>query len=307
MNLSSQFVTRRKDMNETQRISKIVWKIVLVYGVINAFFLFGCNSLPGLFATITPTITATSTPTLTPTVVPTKTSIPTPTATFAPTWFIDFAEPILSTIANKPPTYQDDFSDPKSGWGYGKHTDGWNRGEYGYQDGEYFIVADPAIDRPSEHTKVTCNTINGIPSPDISDSVLEIEGKFVNGSNGGWQIHFRDQGAFSVNFFNYFVSRDTSGHIGLSRDENRNVTHLPGQSSAEVPLAHFNDIDHLQIIAKGPQFAILINGVPIIFTNDPKSQGHESGKVHIEICNLGDDPLRVQFDNLKIWDISDLP
>jgi hypothetical protein len=293
-------------MKETQRISKTVWKVVLVYGVIGAFLLFGCNSLPGLFATNTPTITATSTPTSTPTVVPTKTPRPTSTATPLPTWVTGFVQPILSAIADKPPIYQDDFSNPNSGWGYGKRTDGWYRGEYGYQDGEYFIVADPATTHPPDLNKVTCNTISRIPSSAISDFVFEIEGRFVNGSNGIWQIHFRDQGAFSANFFNYSVFRDTWG-IRLIRNENRNMTDLPDQSSAEVPLAHFTDTDYLQIIAKGPQFAILINGVPVIFTNDPKSQGHESGKVYMEICNLGDDPLRVQFDNLKIWDISDLP
>lgn len=237
--------------------------------------------------------------------VPTKTSIPTSTVTPLPTWVTGFVQPILSAIADKPPMYQDDFSDPKSGWGYGKHTDGWYRGEYGYQNGGYFIVADPAITHPPDLNKVTCNTISGIPSPDISDSVLEIEGRFINGSSGIWQIHFRRQGTFTANFFNYSVFRDTWG-VRLIRNENRNMTDLPGQSSVEIPLVHFDDTDRLQIIAKGSQFAILINGVPIIFTNDPDSRGHESGKAFMEICNLGDDPLRVQFDNLKIWDISDI-
>ena len=290
----------------------------MVCAAIGAFLLFGCNGLPAvpsLFATNTPTVTATSTPTSTPTVVPTKTPIPTSTATPLPTWVTGFVQPILSAIADKPPTYQDDFSNPNSGWGSGRHTvqqTGWYSGEYGYQSGEYFIVADPAIAHPPDSNKVTCNIEGGYPSPTSSDFVIEIEGRVVSGDNGVWQIHFRksgqriDAGGW-VTASNYSIFRGTVGNITIVRNDNRNMTNLPLQTNAEVPLAHFTDTDHLQIIAKGPQFAILLNGVPVTFTEDPNSQWFKKGILEMEVCNLGEESLRVQFDNLKIWDISDLP
>jgi len=222
---------------------------------------------------------------------------------------MDFAQPILSAIASKPPVYQDDFGNPDSGWGSGRHIDGWFRsGEYGYQNGEYFIVADPAIAQPPNPDKITCNAINGIPTPNLSDFVLEIEGRFVSGANGIWQIHFRRQGGFDTkNVFNYSLFRKTGGDVSLLRNEKSNMTDLPGQSHAQLPLAHFTDTDFLQIIARGSQFAVLLNGVPLIFTNDPHPDGHDSGKVFMQICNGGDEPMRVQFDNLKIWDLSNIP
>ena len=118
-------------MNETRRISKAVWRIVLVCGVISAFFLFGCNSLPGLFATITPTVTATSTPTSTPTATPTRTPLPTPTVMPTPAWITDFAEPILNALKDREPDFVDNFSTANKGW------KGWNA--MWFQDGNYKI------------------------------------------------------------------------------------------------------------------------------------------------------------------------
>lgn len=299
-------------MKETRRISKAVWKIVLACGVISTFLLSGCNSFPGLFATITPTITATSTPTSTPTTVPTKTSIPTPTATPLPAWVTGFVQPILSAIADKPLMYQDDFSDPNSGWGYGKRTGGWYRGEYGYQDGEYFIIADPAIAHSPDSNKVTCNIEGGYPSPTSTDFVIEIEGRVIGDGNGVWSINFRKlgqrlEGGGWDNFINYSVYRGVNRYITIVRNDNRNMTDLPDQLNIEVSPAQLTDTDHLQIIAKGPKFAILLNGVPVTFAEDSNSQWFKQGILEMEICNFGEEPLRVQFDNLKIWDISDLP
>jgi hypothetical protein len=221
----------------------------------------------------------------------------------------DFAQPILSAIASQPTVYEDDFSNPNSGWGSGWHMDGWFRsGEYGYQNGEYFIVADPAIDQTPSLNKVTCNSIHGIPTPNVSDFVLEIAGRVVSGTNGIWQIHFRRQGGFDTkNVFNYSLFRNTGGEVSLLRNEKLNMTDLPGQSHAQVPLAHLADTDFLQIIARGSQFAVVLNGVPLIFTNDPNAERHNKGKVFMQVCNGGDEPMRVQFDNLKIWDLSNIP
>jgi hypothetical protein len=50
-----------------------------------------------------------------------------------------------------------------------------------------------------------------------------------------------------------------------------------------------------------------VNGKPTLYANDPGyTERFETGPVVLTICS-DDQLLRVDFDNLRIWDISDLP
>jgi hypothetical protein len=85
-----------------------------------------------------------------------------------------FAGPILSAIASRPPTYQDDFGDPKSGWEVWSRDEGDIGGEIGYADGEYFMSVKPAS---ASRPWVFVWTV--LPAPEMADFVLELDGQFV--------------------------------------------------------------------------------------------------------------------------------
>jgi hypothetical protein len=201
-----------------------------------------------------------------------------------------FAEPLLAARAGRSPDYQDDFSDPGSGWDVGTEYRG---GERGYLDGEYFIGVGPSI----------CSDGHLATRPEFSDFVLEIDGRFVSTGKGDWQVYVRswhDQATGADGGYNVWV--ETNGKVNISRRDNTLMTNIfePETPVAKPGLATNN----LQIIAKGPQIVALVNGELAAFAND--RQPFEKGTVYLTACNHGDTPLQAQWDNLKIWDISSL-
>ena len=197
-----------------------------------------------------------------------------------------FAEPILAAIADRPPDFEDDFSDPKSGWPEGETPEA--QGKEGYWQGEYFIQVPPD----------TCGTAMTNLVPDFSDFVLEVDGRFDVQGEADWQVHFRatESGA-------YVAVISLGGKI--------TIIALRGESDEITSLAHFDgppvlsgpQRNNLQIIAKGPSIALAVNGEPLVLVQD---ELYQRGSIVLAVCNSGDTPLEVRFDNFEIWDISDL-
>jgi len=192
-----------------------------------------------------------------------------------------FAEPILAAIVDRPPDFSDDFSDAASGWDVGVGEEG----ERGYVNGEYFIEAPPGV------TGMTCISGETYGVPELSDFVLRVDGRFVSGSVGDWQAHFRIGPA---GFYVVGVTREGGGDITTLREH----VHFDG-----YPIRAGLETNNLEIIAKGPQVAFRVNSEPLALVwDDSLSQG----KIGLTICNHGDTPLEVRFDNFKVWDISGL-
>jgi hypothetical protein len=82
----------------------------------------------------------------------------------------------------------------------------------------------------------------------------------------------------------------------------------PGSNLVQLngaPVRPLGEVNHWTIVAKGPFIAVYINGAPVAFARD---ETYTSGNISLAIG--ANDPhagIRVQFDNLKIWDISKLP
>jgi hypothetical protein len=270
-------------LNETRRISKTVWGITLVFGAISAFMLSGCNSLPAvssLFATNTPIVTTTFTPTSTPTATPTRTPLPTPTATPLPAWISDFAQPILSAIANQPPTIQDDFHDNSGGW----YSD-FNRTDHlapiKFIDGE--LVLDD------------CEAFRS--NMGFMDFVLEIDGRFLPGTKGNlnWSIVFRAQGPADPQ---YAIGINYDGSLNISMHES-SFYHEPLQVNRGL------QNNHILLIAKGSMFALYVNGQPLYHWQYTRIK--QAGYIYFRANTYNRGRLIIALDNLKIWDISDLP
>ena len=221
-----------------------------------------------------------------------------------------FADPILAAIADRPPDYEDDFSDPASGWSQGAIVDltGWEEGERGYADGEYYIVAPPAKLRPQMPERpMTC--ASGWPADlgALSDMVLEVEGRFVEVENGNRHVNFRQWddpdtglgGKYEVMFEpngNVWIGKvhPTEGHQVLAEMQG-----LPVQAGLET--------NRLRIVTVGPRIAVYVNGEPVLFFADPDfDERYQSGPVSLVACNSADTPMEVRWDSLKVWDISGL-
>jgi serine/threonine protein kinase len=221
-----------------------------------------------------------------PTAKPTATARP--SATPRPAAYeraLAFAEPILAAIADRPPDYADDFGDPGSGWTLLQTTDV----EAGYQDGEYVIVAVPDYSTSGDSSSLSA----------FADFVLEVDGRFASGDSGYWGVSW------------YWGESQITG-ILIPLSGSVQMVHCEEDCSPvgeirKPPLNPDYEANHLQIVVKGTQIAIAINGEWQILATDLYYTTAEERQIRLEIQNNGDEPLEARWDNLKIWDISALP
>jgi hypothetical protein len=198
-----------------------------------------------------------------------------------------FAEPILAAIKDRSPDFADDFSNPNSGWWSGSDQ----YGQYRYSNGEYVVIANP-----------DSGTGAG-PGGDFvfSDFVAEVGARIISASHdGGWAFTFRDKqpdagSRYSVGFW-------FDGWLDFLVDAE---TDYEPFSTQGAPVRAGPETNHLLIVAKGPDFAIYVNGEPVTLVRD---ETFASGVISLGIHSRDpDQSTEVRFDNFKIWDISDMP
>ena len=244
----------------------------------------------------TPTITLTSTPG--PTVTPRSTN----TATLLPGWTVDFTEPILQAIADRPPTYADDFSDPTSGWHNGPtsgHPNVLISGEKRYDNGEYLVIANGATpDYP-----IVCSGVEDRNVGRYTDFVLEFDVRFVKYSGGNWSLHFlrSNAGLFSLQL-------GYDGRIHFSKCD----FGLDGCSKVGTSFGHIiksdDEWNHIMLIVQGAKMAAYVNGVPSIYAEDKMAISEPvRGYFSVTSCNSASTPLETRWDNFRLWDTSSLP
>jgi hypothetical protein len=204
-----------------------------------------------------------------------------------------FAAPILAAIANRPPDYADDFSDSSSGWPSGSLTNG---SEWGYEDGAYVIVA--------SYPQGCCVSVQSNSVPFFSDFVMELDTRYVSEESGAWTVLFREQHGPNVTFpdhFGFSVFHDGSYRIW----KNINQTGINLKETIFTPAFMPDQVgNHLTIVAHGSQFAFFLNDEPLWFIDD---ESLLEGRFSLSAEGWDENsPLRVQFDNLEIWDISNM-
>jgi hypothetical protein len=245
---------------------------------------------------IPPTITPTSTP------GPTVTPRPTDTSTPLPGWIINFTEPILNAIADRPPTYDDDFSDRSSGWHNGPtsgHPNVLISGEKRYDNGEYHVTANGATaDEP-----IVCSGVEDRNVGRYTDFVLEFDVRFVAYTGGDWQLQFlrSDAGLFKIQ-----LGHD--GQVGFGKCD-FGLDGCPGVGvSFGNAVKSGGEWNHIQLIVQGAKMAAYVNGVPSLYAEDEMATSEPTrGFFSINSCNPDPTPLETRWDNFRLWDISDLP
>lgn len=204
------------------------------------------------------------------------------------------AEPILDSIGDRPPDYQDDFRDLDSGWPGGSTPAG---DEWGYQDDAYLISATYF---PQGEC---CIGVEPDPGPFFSDFVLELDAQFLAGEVGLWGLNFRESAGDETPAGHYAVGFWPDGSFRVWK--NIDGTHIELKQADQPPLA-FEDgseLHHLTVVAQGPEIAFYMDGEPLSYVYD---ESLSQGGIQLEIENLEPDTLlRARYDNLKVWNISD--
>ncbi|MGZ9234922.1 MAG: hypothetical protein ACXW4E_05300, partial [Anaerolineales bacterium] len=213
-----------------------------------------------------------------------------------------FADPLLTAIANKAPDYQDNFSDPQSGWPNESTSNG---DRWGYADGAYSVTLTRSYRNPSgDH----CVDINPSTKPGFPDFVLEVEAKFVTDTWGSLHFIFRGMPPTlqrSIDIV-YFMGLFPNGTFFLNKNIGANQINIV-EDPAVPPLQAGKENNRLMMIAQGSSMAVYINGEPFVLVQDATWQ-YGRTVLNFGACNESDTDtaLQVQFDDLKLWNITDL-
>ena len=273
-------------------MNDLIRRIVLINGAV----LFLTLGLSGCQTSATPLEQPASTPPIVPTASPT---LAVPTQVLIPTSTPDplieqarlFAGPILEAIVSRPPDYQNDFSDPTGGWDIQSYTEGERSGQVGYENGEYFLIADAASAQyPNVHSWLQ------VPGLSVSDFVMEFDFRLVKAGIGGVYPSFRLQGKDV-----YVVNLGLEGFVNLST---QTVDRHQLLAETQTGLFEIGKDIHLSIIAKGSRIALYLDDQPVLMAEE---EFLEQGGVILGIWNGSDVPMQVNFDNFKVWNISNLP
>jgi serine/threonine protein kinase len=198
-----------------------------------------------------------------------------------------FAGPTLTAIGDRPPDYEDGFGDPGSGWTLLKTSDV----ETGYQDGEYIVIASPDYSTYADSTVL----------PAFTDFALEVDGRFAAGEVGYWGASWQWGDDQVTGVLIPFLP----GPVQMVHCEGADCSPLGDVRNPALNPA--GETNHLQVIVKGPEIAIALNGEWQILATDLYYTTDEGRRMRFEVLNSGTAPLEVLWDNLKIWDITDLP
>jgi hypothetical protein len=237
----------------------------------------------GMLGRPTATPAPSATPTWTLTIAPTTTLTPAPLATVAPTKAE--ARPTLAPTAR--PTsasgllFEDDFSDPKSGWG----TRTVPNYEVGYVDGEYGIV----VHKTQQEAWAVA------PQLSLDNFSVQVDARRVSGpedNDFGLLVRYQED---SDDFYALTISSDGffSAQLrqGEAWEELVKWTESPAIQKGEKA------INRLKVECRGAEMRFYANGALLITLQDSTLSGGTLGLM-AGTFDIGD--VAIRFDNFRV-------
>jgi hypothetical protein len=192
-----------------------------------------------------------------------------------------FADPILAAIANREPDYADDFDDPESGWPVQSDA----RQETKYENGVYSVLIKTADTSPELFVEQLQR---------FDDFVAQVDIRLINAADGGagliWRFE-RDGPCYGA------WTSPPQGRWGMW---NETRTMETGGRSGHIRRGE--TWNRITLIVRGESIALYANDEPIAFASDDLCV---TGGLQLHAVAWESD-VRIQFDNLEVWDIYDL-
>jgi len=174
--------------------------------------------------------------------------------------------------------YEDDFSDPSSGW----PTPSSEVYEGYYEDGEYHILA-----------KESCAAWIWRGVGPFTDFALEVDARQISGPDqGGYGLVFRFKD--SENFYRFLVSEDSYYLVGTRT----NGTWIRLQSKTKSAFIK-EGTNHLKVVCQGSQLEVYVNGHHLTTITDNSFTGGNVGM----IMDTPEANTRVAFDNIRVYSL----
>ena len=192
----------------------------------------------------------------------------------------------LRQTVSKPlePVYEDDFSNPQSGWA---RYSGESR-ETGYEDGEYHILV-----KKYDWAAWVYNRNAGR----FTDFVLEIDTRLVSGPEESlYGVTFRVQDTEAENYYRFLVSGD--GYYLIGTKTNDVWTILQSKTKSAFIQEGYNT-NHLEVVCRDSQIEVYVNGHHL---NTITDDSFAEGCMGMIVDTPAPDTL-VAFDNLKVYSL----
>jgi hypothetical protein len=177
--------------------------------------------------------------------------------------------------------FEDDFSDPSSGWWTGSTEGGWVR----YEDGELHILNYTAAEYAT----------NSLPGLNVTDLIMEVESRLVDGSDDNWHAHYCRY-LDSDNY--YLLSFSTDGYYeSMGRVNGVNTSFVPPTRSEAINQgAGVTNVARVECV--GNRLRFFVNGTLL---TDVTDSSLAAGDIGLGVSSLDGEYSQVAFDNLAAY------
>ena len=176
--------------------------------------------------------------------------------------------------------FQDDFSDPKSGWDRLTNEDGITD----YYNGQYRILVN------TTNTDVWAN-----PGLNFTNTIIDVDATKAGGDDNndlGVICRYKD----SNNFYFFVISSDGYYGIGKFKDGQQVLVGMESMPPTDV-VRQGNATNHIQAECNGSTLRLVVNGQQLAETSDSDFTSGDAGLLAGSFENPGTDIL---FDNFIV-------
>lgn len=289
----------KKYKQQSNKLTRILAGIVVGAFLITAGWL-GLSSLNKQGHVIpVPAETYTSTPQESLVVhEPEITENPTPTPESLPYGLKGFSETILAAVNDRPPDFEDDFSQVKPGWQqelYDPDSDSWGCLNTNTEDIQ-MVITDGTMKLPVKDGCII--TFASHPDMEYANFFLQVDVDFSEidfSITVGWNIENDDSGVF----YNEFQINKTNWTLNTARGGNNWIE----QKSGEVSVDDSKPFT-LTLIQKDKVSVIFLDAVPLTYYYD-ETDVMGIFSVHFMVVGDGNNIFTqtLELDNIKVWDL----
>jgi hypothetical protein len=193
--------------------------------------------------------------------------------------------PSPPAAAGTAPLFQDDFSNPASGW-IARKTD---YGEFAYLDGEFRVLLN----------KADFNTYSILPERKFSNISVEVDARFAAGpSNGVFGIMCRAETNEGTVSKAYAFAIRTDGVAAIMKRTSPTFWDAIVFNKKSDAIKGGNASNHLRADCFGNKLTFYVNGEKVLETTD---NDFKSGQVGVAVTTQPKSaPMDVRFDNFIV-------
>lgn len=187
-----------------------------------------------------------------------------------------------SPTPQKEVLFQDDFSNPNSGWEVGEY----DAGKVGYGDGYYYVVSYGGGD-----------TMWGVANRSFVDVAIEVDATQVSGpANNNTDYGVICRTADPESGVGYYLLISGDGLYAIAKGTDAGFEWLVDFTKSTA-IRQGNATNHIRAVCQGSRLSLTVNGTLLAEVEDAE---FTSGDIALTATSYEDTPAEVHFDNLVV-------